>query len=107
MTLVIDRPKVSHVENHAEARTVTDPHVAHGFAQANLVVSIVIEDGRFLAATGLLPMYGEGDTMNAAVRDLLVSMGHLRHQLERGRGHLSPELAEQLRRLEALGIASI
>lgn len=109
MTLAIDRPRVwgGSLKNHAQARTVSDQHVAHGFAQPNLVVSIVEDGGRFFAITGLLPMYGEGDSLNTAVRDLLASMGNLRHELERGRGHLSPELAEQLRRLEALGVPSI
>jgi hypothetical protein len=71
------------------------------------VASIVEEYGRFFATTDLLPMYGEGDSPNAAFLDLLASMDNLRRELQRGRGHLSPELAEQLRRLEALGVASI
>lgn len=109
MTLAIDRPTTfgGSLLNRAHPRTVVDEHVAHGFAQPNLVVSIVEDDGRFFATTDVLPMYGEGESLNSAVHDLLASMSHLRRELEGGRSHLSPELAEQLHRLEALNIPSL
>lgn len=105
MTLA-ERPRTRTLESATEHQSVREQTFAGGYANAEFVVTVEYEDGRFVATTDVLPMYGEGDSQNAALMDLLASMESLREQLRQGTGHLSPELAEQLARLEALGIAT-
>lgn len=102
MTLALDRPRAWGLENRAQPQTTLDEQFVQGFAEANLVVSVEADDGRFFATTDVIPMYGEGDSPDAAFFDLLASMENLRRELTPNRARLSPELAEQLRRLEAM-----
>lgn len=50
----------------------------------------------------VLPMYGEGDTREEAIEDLLGSLISLRTMLEEDPSNLSPHLADELRILRRL-----
>lgn len=106
MTLTARRPMLARLGNRTKASSVPQAAVVYGFALPSLAVMIDEEDGRYYAVAQAVPMYGEGATMDDAVRDLLVSLANLRAELGSARDRLSPELAAQLRHLDSLEVLS-
>ena len=53
----------------------------------------------------VIPMWGEGDTRDEAIDDLVFSLGQLFAELRTHRGRLAPHLVDQLRLMERLAVA--
>lgn len=105
MSMVAARPPLlGRISNPASSSHLAEAPLVRGYAQPHLVVTIAVDDGRFFAIGEDIATYGEGDNPNEALRDLLQSLVNLHGELSEDPASLAPELDDQLRRLEALGI---
>jgi hypothetical protein len=84
------------VNRVTERRTVQEHPTAVFYIVDLLRFAVVWEDGQWVATEPVTGMFGEGDSHQEAVRDLLVSLQELRAELEGHSGRLSDHLEQKL-----------
>ena len=67
-----------------------------------LRVEVAFEDDQWVAQEVMTAMFGEGDTKDAAIADLMQTLGSLYSELNGHQADLAPRLKTQLRALRAV-----